>query len=939
MPRARVPGALPVQGIKVLEPSTGKESAMGWKWSRLKERRSRPQQAPTYRPVVERLEDRCTPSTLPPCFTEAVVAGSLSSGTAMELAPDGKLFVCEQGGTMEVWQGGARLRADFFQNAPISVNSSGERGLLGVAFDPDYATNRFVYVYYTTSTSPIHNRVSRFTANATGDLALAGSETVILELDNLSGATNHNGGALHFGADGKLYIAVGDNADGNNSQDLGNLLGKMLRINKDGTIPTDNPFFDVATGKNRAIWALGLRNPFTFAVQPGTGRIFINDVGQSSWEEINDGAAGANYGWPETEGPFNQNQFPNYTHPFHAYPNDSSTCAITGGVFYNPQTNQFPSDYTGDYFFADFCGNWIRRIDLTTKTVTGFATDASAVVDLRVGPDGSLYYLNRGSNQVFRVVFTAGQAPSITQHPQNKTVPAGQPATFSVNASGAAPLSYQWQRNNGSGFTNIAGATAASYTVVNAQLADSGAMFRVIVSNSFGTATSNAATLTVTPNQAPTATILTPAAGAHYNAGMTINYSGTGTDPETGTLPPGAFFWQVDFHHDDHVHPFIPAFGGKKSGSFVIPKQGETAANVFYRIYLTVIDSAGLTHTTFRDVLPNTVNVDLTSNTTGLQVVLDGQPTPAPASFTGVVGINRTLGAPATPVLEGISYRFWSWSDLGARNHVISTPTVNWIYTSNYIAVSSDWQYKINFQPGTSPVPVGYKADAGLPFGNRGGGLMYGWDTNVNSTARDRVITGGSPGLRYETLVQMQAQVNPNAKWEIQLPNGAYRVHLVAGDLSWYQAVYKIDVEGVPAIDAVPRYHVRWFDNVVTVNVTDGRLTITNAPGAVHNRLNYIEITPVSGLSGFSSPPGGGGPDGFIISQLSGGSDGRRLFGESRTSPQAPLLTPIGASPGSGTGTGRFTTQSRRLAVLDQAFTEWSLDLAGPVNDLLSMAW
>ena len=153
----------------------------------------------------------------------------------------------------------------------------------------------------------MHNRISRFTAN--GDVAVAGSEVVILDLDNLSGATNHNGGALHFGPDGKLYAAVGENANGANAQSLTNLFGKMLRLNPDGTIPTDNPFFSTATGKNRAIWALGLRNPFTFAFNPAGSRMFINDVGQNTWEEINDGIAGANYGWPTTEGPTTEPAF------------------------------------------------------------------------------------------------------------------------------------------------------------------------------------------------------------------------------------------------------------------------------------------------------------------------------------------------------------------------------------------------------------------------------------------------------------------------------------------------------------------------------------------------------------------------------------------------------------------------------------------------------
>src|SRR4030095_9235086 len=131
--------------------------------------------------------------------------------------------------------------------------------------------------YYTATTPNVHNRISRFTAN--GDVAVVGSEVTILDLNPLSSATNHNGGAIHFGEDGKLYAAVGDNANGGNAQTLTNLLGKILRLNADGSIPTDNPFFGQATGVNRAIWALGLRNPFTFSIEPVTARMFVNDVG------------------------------------------------------------------------------------------------------------------------------------------------------------------------------------------------------------------------------------------------------------------------------------------------------------------------------------------------------------------------------------------------------------------------------------------------------------------------------------------------------------------------------------------------------------------------------------------------------------------------------------------------------------------------------------
>ncbi|HSL53518.1 MAG TPA: PQQ-dependent sugar dehydrogenase, partial [Pyrinomonadaceae bacterium] len=338
-------------------------------------------------------------ATLPPGFTETSVNG-LDSPTAMEIAPDGRIFVCQQGGSLRVIKNGVLLATPFLT---LSVDPVGERGLLGIAFDPNFATTNFLYLYYTVPSTPRHNRVSRFTAN--GDVVVPGSETIILELENLSSATNHNGGAIHFGPDGKLYVAVGENANRFNAETLNNRLGKMLRINSDGTIPTDNPFFNTAVGANRSIWALGLRNPFTFAFQPGSGRMFINDVGEVTWEEINDGIAGSNYGWPSSEGVTSN---PAFRSPLLAYQHGFSAttgCAIAGGAFYNPATVQFPASFIGKYFFADLCSGWIRVFDPATGTASGFATNISNPVDLKVGADGSLYYLARGSGAVFRVQF------------------------------------------------------------------------------------------------------------------------------------------------------------------------------------------------------------------------------------------------------------------------------------------------------------------------------------------------------------------------------------------------------------------------------------------------------------------------------------------------------------------------------------------------------
>jgi len=332
---------------------------------------------------------------------ETWIAG-LSSATAFAQSPDGRIFIAQQGGSLRVVENGALLATPFMT---LTVDSNGERGLLGVAFHPDFANNGWVYVYYTTTSGSTHNRISRFTAN--GNIALAGSESILVDLPTLSSATNHNGGALHFGADGKLYVAVGDNADSSKPQNLADPFGKMLRFNDNGTIPSDNPFFATQSGLARAIWAYGLRNPFTFAFQPGTGRMHINDVGQNTWEEIDLGAPGANYGWPASEGPANITA--GVTAPLFAYRHSSTTppgsgpggffvgFAITGGAFY-PASGPFPAAYRGNYFFADFVSRFVARLDLANNNAAyAFASLSGDPVDMLAGIDGALYVLTRGS--------------------------------------------------------------------------------------------------------------------------------------------------------------------------------------------------------------------------------------------------------------------------------------------------------------------------------------------------------------------------------------------------------------------------------------------------------------------------------------------------------------------------------------------------------------
>ncbi len=710
--------------------------------------------------------------------------------------------------------------------------------------------------------------------------------------------------------------------------------------------------------------------------------MFVNDVGQSAFEEINDGARGANYGWPDTEGATTD---PRFDSPRHSYAHASGACAIVGGAFYSPATAQFPSDYSNDYFFADYCAGWIRRLDpANNNAIATFATGIDSPVDLKVAEDGSLYYLARVNGGTTGVVYRiryGATAPTITSQPSSRSVAPGAPVTFSVRASGPAPLRYQWQRNG----ANISGATSQDYTLASAATTDSGARFRAVVSNDYGSTTSAEAVLTVTSNRAPTATLALPAAGTLYSGGTAISFSGSGADPEDGALGASAFTWRVDFHHDTHSHPFMAATSGMTSGSFTIPTTGETSASVWYRIYLTVRDSAGAPHTVQRDVMPRRVTLTLATNPAGLQLRLDGQPVATPISFQAVVGIVRALEAPGQSS-GAATYEFVSWSDGGAAAHNVSTPAVNTTYTATfrqaatgsgglsaayfnnvdftgttvtrvdpsvnftwgsgspataiavdtfsarwtgqieapysgtytfytvsddgvrlwvngvqlvnhwsnhaasedrgtisltagqrysirmeyyenggsatarllwsqasiakapvpasrlYPATSTPATIRINFQLASAPVPAGYLPDGGLVYGARGNGQTYGWNADNTGQAKDRNSTR-SPNQAYDTLTHMQRPANPNARWEIAVPNGTYDLRIVSGDASYYDSVYRIAAEGLVVVSGTPTSTSRWVEGWGTVTVADGRLTLTNAAGASNNKICFIELT------------------------------------------------------------------------------------------------
>ncbi len=290
---------------------------------------------------------------------------------------DNRLFVVQQSGTIKIVNENGTIAPDNFLNISNLITFGGERGLLGLAFHPQFLTNRYFFVYYNNLQGSI--RVSRFTANSSNpNTADVSSEKILLTIPKPF--TNHNGGSIHFGADGYLWISTGDGGSGgdpnNNAQNKNSLLGKMLRIdvNSDNAynIPSDNPFVGIDGADE--IWAYGLRNGWKFSFDRTTNQVWIADVGQGDIEEINKVSAatpGINYGWRCYEGntPYNTTGCANastMTFPVAQYDHSGGKCSITGGYLYR---GNLYTDLVGKYVFADYCSAQIGVLDTSNTMV------------------------------------------------------------------------------------------------------------------------------------------------------------------------------------------------------------------------------------------------------------------------------------------------------------------------------------------------------------------------------------------------------------------------------------------------------------------------------------------------------------------------------------------------------------------------------------------
>jgi glucose/arabinose dehydrogenase len=613
-----------------------------------------------------------------PNFVNDTLIIGLNEPTNLVFTPDGRMLIIERGGAIWVVQPGATSVDPTPVLTVPSVQTADERGLLGITLDPNFSSNGFFYVFYTNAATQ-KNQVSRFTM--VGNTASLASQQMIWQNDDRADIW-HQGGDMHFGPDGKLYVAVGDHLLPQSSQDVTSYNGKILRMNADGSAPTDNPFYDGAGPNKDTVWALGFRNPFRFSFDSVTGRMYVGDVGQSAWEEVDLATRGANYGWPTCEGNCDD---PAMTNPIYTYNHNGRDACVIGGFVY--RGTQFPSDYQGTYIFGDYSQRWFKRLKLdangnSTGVVNFIPPDGradvvenGAPVAAVMGPDGSLYYVDNGPFQannagsIRRVRnLNANQPPTAVA---SVDVNHGDTAPLTVHFSSAGssdpegqPLTYSW--DFGDGTTSTAANPTHTYAAQGRYTA------RVTTSDGSSSTPSNA--LTVTVGRAPTLTIASPVDGAHFRAGDTISFSGSATDPEDGTIPQSGLSWKVVFHHLSHIHPFIDNSPGG-SGSFVVPTAGHSFhETTWYELVLTAKDSDGIETQKSVNIYPDKVNLSVDTQPSGLTVQLDGIPMTTPFTYDDIIGFQHTISVDSPQFSGGSTYQFASWSDGGAQSHQITVP-------------------------------------------------------------------------------------------------------------------------------------------------------------------------------------------------------------------------------------------------------------------------
>ncbi|MGV0811720.1 PQQ-dependent sugar dehydrogenase [Mycolicibacterium boenickei] len=641
--------------------------------------------------TLQQISQSCGEPTagLPAELERTVIVSGLSEPVDFRFLPDdpenpddGGILIAEKGGALKLYKEGQGTTT----LVQLQTQTDFESGIGGIEVDPNFAENHYVYVSYTNGDDT--DVLSRFTLSG-DEAAILASEQVLIASDQTAGPIHHGGEIYYEDNPGDspdyIYWAKGDNSVGTNAQDLTNIHGKILRIQADGTIPTDNPFYDTP-GARQEIWAYGLRNPFRFDVAPN-GQLLVADVGDTAWEELNVVTKGANYGWPAAEGVC---VGCGYVNPIYSYDHNTpaGTASITSVLVYTGDT--LPEEYRGKVFIADYTLGWIKVLTLDEDygsyvSEQPFDGQAGTPVRLIQGPDGNIYQLNIYPGELSMIAPSGGnRAPTavVTATPSNGYSPLV--VNFSSQGSGDpdpnTTLTYHW--DFGDGTTSTQANPTKTY--------DTNGTYNVTLTVSDGEKTGQDTQSVTVGSTAPHDLTITTPLGApldssKYNAGDTISFTGAALDQDE-TLPDSAYNWTVVFHHADHIHPVTSNIVGK-TGSITVPTDPHNSADTWYEVRLTVTDSSGLSTTTSANVYPNTVTQTFTASDPEAIFTIDGKPYTGSYTETSVVGVERVLGVSSPQFVDDGQLVFVSWSDGGAQTHTIVTPgtDANYVVTFNKV--------------------------------------------------------------------------------------------------------------------------------------------------------------------------------------------------------------------------------------------------------------
>uniref|UniRef100_UPI00117DBFD9 PQQ-dependent sugar dehydrogenase n=1 Tax=Microbulbifer mangrovi TaxID=927787 RepID=UPI00117DBFD9 len=686
-------------------------------------------------------------TALPQGFQKELILSGVDQPVYLAQLPDSRMLLLSKVGTVYIFDpSSVPAQASVYLTLP-DVDSASERGLTSIAVDPDFASSGSIYIFYSHAPSK-RFRISRFTHQGnTADLA---SEQVIWQDNENVRDCCHYGGGLQFGPDGKLYLTTGEEFDGPQSQDLTRAGGKIIRINKDGSAPSDNPFADGPGGNLDEIWAYGLRNPYRAHWDLIKQRLYISEVGgnvqETAREDIHLGRAGANYGWPYCEGECTDET---YDPPIFSYSHSGSTPsggAVTAGTVY--RGDLYPSLYNEVFFFADYAQGFIRYLSFNSQgDVTGdfgFASRDDGViapVHVILGEDGALYYVDYYLGSVSRITYSSGnQAPEISSLDVS---PGSGPAPLTVTFSAVAtdfegdPLTYTWHLGNG---TTVTG-PSIQYTY------EQNGSYSVYLEVSDGDRSVISSPTSIQVGFKPEITIDSPADGMLFRAGDTINFSGSAYDND-GILVDESFEWNIDFLHNAHTHPVLSGYNSANGQLEINTKGHDYHDATGYRLKLKVTDQDGLSSTSQVSIYPDKVDLNFVSVPAGLPVFIDGVQHTAPFVYDSVIDFNHVISVPMAHCVGDVAYEFVSWSNGQNSTYNLPVPDTDTTYEAVFQAVGSCGSFP------TDGLVLSLSGDIGVQTTD---GVVTDW---LDQSGQGNHLTGtGTPILQQDALNEHDAVV------------------------------------------------------------------------------------------------------------------------------------------------------------------------------------